>query len=526
MILDAAAERIVLFWGVRRSGAAALAGAASALAMAPFDLWPILALTFPVAVWRLDGSVAAGPGWRSYRAAAAVGWWFGFGYFLAGLWWIGSAFLVQADVFGWMMPFAVLAMPAGLALFTALGFALAWALWVPGPARVLAFALGLGGAEFLRGTVLTGFPWNAFGYALADQPWLGQAASVIGVEGLTFVALAVFAAPATLAASPVRRLAPTLLAGATLLALAAFGGTRLAGADTALREEVRIRIVQPRIPQDAKFRPSAGPEILATYLALSDTATAPDRSGLADATLLVWPESAFPFFLARTPQALAAIGAALPEGTRLVTGAARPEEDADGRLRVFNAIQIVGHDGTIQASYDKVHLVPFGEYLPLQPWLEAIGLEQLTRLRGGFAAGAGRADLELGDGLRLRPLICYEAIFPTESAGEQRPDALLNVTNDGWFGDTPGPRQHLAMARVRAIEQGLPLVRAANTGISAIIDGYGRSLRSLSLGQRGVVDGTLPTALAPTFYARFGRLATFAVVVFLCLTYLALRKKV
>lgn len=526
MTLDRAAGRIALLWGVRRWGAACLAGAASALAMAPFDLWPILFATFPLAVWLLDGCVAASPGVRSYRAAAAVGWWFGFGYFLAGLWWIGAAFLVQADIFGWMMPFAVLAMPAGLALFTALGFALAWALWVPGPARILAFALGLGTAEFLRGTVLTGFPWNAFGYAIADQAWLGQAASVIGVEGLTFLALAVFAAPATLAAAPVRRWAPSILAVSVLALLAGFGAWRLAAGETALREDVRIRIVQPRIPQDAKFRPSAGPEILATYLSLSDTATAPDRSGLGDARLLVWPESAFPFFLSRTPPALDAIGAALPEGTLLATGAARPEEDADGRLRVFNAIQVVGDGGAIQASYDKVHLVPFGEYLPLQPWLEAIGLEQLTRLRGGFAAGQRRRDLDLGDGLTLRPLICYEAIFPAESAGGGRPDALLNVTNDGWFGDTPGPRQHFAMARVRSIEQGLPLVRAANTGISAIIDGYGRILRSLSLGERGVVDGTLPIALSPTLYGRFGRAATLALVAFLGMAYLALRKRV
>jgi apolipoprotein N-acyltransferase len=171
---------------------------------------------------------------------------------------------------------------------------------------------------------------------------------------------------------------------------------------------------------------------------------------------------------------------------------------------------VIGPGGTIQASYDKVHLVPLGEYLPLQAWLEAVGIQQLTRLPGGFAAGESRRDLELGDGLRLRPLICYEAIFPTESAGEDRPDALLNVTNDGWFGDSAGPHQHFAQARVRAVEQGLPLIRAANTGISAVVDPLGRVIDSLPVGTMGTIDAALPRASAPTLYSRFGILLVIA----------------
>jgi apolipoprotein N-acyltransferase len=225
---------------------------------------------------------------------------------------------------------------------------------------------------------------------------------------------------------------------------------------------------------------------------------------MEDVDVLIWPESAFPFFLGRTPEALAQIGALLPPGKVLLTGAARLDtESAPGRRRVYNSVHALGDDGAIIGTYDKVHLVPGGEFLPFQETLEAIGIRQLTRLPGGFTAGEGPRNMTLPNGTVFGPLICYEAIFPTGIYAETRPDALLNVTNDGWFGDSAGPHQHFAQARVRAIEQGLPLVRAANTGISAVIDPWGQVLQSLPVGEAGVIDSTLPIGFE-TPYSRYG----------------------
>jgi apolipoprotein N-acyltransferase len=504
-------HRLVLLDGKARLAVGALAGAASALAMPPYGLWPILFLTFPAAVLILDGT---GSDRHGLRAAAYSGFAFGFGYFLAGLWWIGMAFFVPGDSYQWMMPFAVLGLPLFLALFTALGFVIARALWSNGPGRILAFAFGLSVSEWLRGHVLTGFPWNEFGYALANTSLIGQSASLVGVEGLTVIAAAVFAAPATLNdETGAWRWRPPTIALGILVALAAFGAARLYISGETQFTDTTVRIMQPNIPQDDKFRPSAKNEIMARYLALSQQKTS-ESGTLERVDILVWPESAFPFFLAKTPDALAQIGGLLESDQILLTGAARLDESVPGKKRVFNSIHALGSDGSILATYDKVHLVPGGEFLPFQGALESLGIRQLTRLPGGFSPGEEPHNIVLPSGLKLGPLICYEAIFPTGVYDDERPDALLNVTNDGWFGDTPGPHQHFAQARVRALEQGLPLIRAANTGISGVVDPLGRTLVSLPLGGEGAFDAKLPVASRATPYSRYG----FWVLVFLYFT--------
>jgi apolipoprotein N-acyltransferase len=500
------AHRLVLLDGKRRVAAAAFAGAVSALSMPPYDAWPLLFVTFPALVLLLDGT---GGGRGGLKAAAWTGFGFGFGYFLAGLWWIGAAFFVPGDHYQWMAPFAVIGLPLFLALFPAAGCALARALWSSGPARILALAFGLGLSEWLRGHVLTGFPWNEIGYALANAPLIGQTASVIGMEGLTPVAIAIFASPASLAGGSARKWRPVIAAGAALVLFAAFGAARLMLAGPAPLSEVKLRIMQPNLPQDDKFKPALKDQIMARYLALSDRRASPERSGMADVDILIWPESAFPFFLARTPDVLAQIGGLLPDGAVLLTGAGRLDDSVRPR-RIYNSIHALGDDGAIIATYDKVHLVPGGEFLPFQDFLEnSLGLRVVTRLPGGFTAGAEPSNITLPGNARARgvtfgPLICYEAIFPRGILADERPDALLNVTNDGWFGDTAGPHQHLAQARVRAIEQGLPLVRAANTGISAVIDPWGRILHFLPVGTEGTIDAELPLAAAPTIYHGYG----------------------
>jgi apolipoprotein N-acyltransferase len=242
------------------------------------------------------------------------------------------------------------------------------------------------------------------------------------------------------------------------------------------------------------------------YLTLSDHAASADRSGVKDVTHLFWPESAFPFILAREPTALAQIAALLPPGVTLVTGAVRMVDalPGDAGRQFFNAIQVVGDDGTILDSSDKVHLVPFGEYLPLSGLLTSLGLRQFVHTPGGFESGSVRKLLSVPGLPPVAPLICYEAIFPGEVvAPGPRPGVLVNVTNDAWFGITPGPHQHFAQARLRAVEEGIPLVRAANNGISAVVDPFGRIVSSLGLGEVGVVDATLPRSIGPTFYSRW-----------------------
>lgn len=505
MTLADLANRVVLFSGWKRRGVALLSGALSALAMAPFDLWPVLAITLPVFVWLLDG---AGAGRSGLIAAFGAGWWFGFGYFVAGLYWIGMALFVEADKFAWLLPFAVLGIPAGLALFTAAGALLARLLWTTGPLRILAFAAGLGISEWLRGTILTGFPWNSFGYALTSVPQLAQAASIVGLWGLTLIALAVFASPATIADARDRTQHPWLpivLSALTLFLLGAYGWHRLANNEVGYVDGVKLRLMQPNISQNLKWQPEQRPAVMRRYLSLSDQATAPDRQGVKDITHLIWPESAFPFFLDREPQALAQIGDLLPPNVSLITGAIRLDAPLPGKTdaRVFNSIRVLRDDGAIIATYDKLYLVPFGEFLPFQSLLEAIGLQQLTRVRGGFTPGTRRRALNVHGLPPAAPLICYEAIYPGHVLPDgKRPRWILNLTNDAWFGITPGPYQHFAQARLRAIEEGLPLVRVANNGISAIIDPLGRVIRSLPLGSDGVIDGGLPQALDETLYAR------------------------
>jgi apolipoprotein N-acyltransferase len=513
------AHSVILAWGWKRILFAFGAGAVATLALPPLNIWPAPFLSFPILVWLIDGTGSGRLG--GVGAAAAIGWWFGFGYFLAGLYWIGNAFLVDAKTFGWLLPFAVILLPAGLAIFCAVGVAAARLMWMGGGGRVLALGVALTFSEWLRGHVLTGFPWNAFGYALVSPLAMAQSAAVVGLWGLTFVAVLVYASPVTLADDPKlskrRWLAPAL-AILVVAAMAAFGTMRLANTPTMIVDGVRLRIMQPNLQQDDKFNYSQKQQVMSRYIALSERANGPQSTGLGDITHLIWPESAFPFFLTREADALAQIAALLPERTTLITGGVRPPEAAPtpGITRAYNSVYVIGHDGSILSIYDKVHLVPFGEYLPFQDFLEELGFIQLTKVRGGFIPGTRRRTLDIPRAPGALPLVCYEIIFPAAAvpAGE-RANWIINLTNDGWFGMSLGPHQHFQQARLRAIEEGLPLVRAANTGISAVVDALGNVVASLPLGAEGVFDSVLPRPLPPTPYARLGD-APAALLVGLC----------
>jgi apolipoprotein N-acyltransferase len=428
------------------------------------------------------------------------------------LFWIGEAFLVDAEVFAVLLPVAVLLMPAGLALFYGAAAALASLAWQTGMWRVLALALSLSAMEWVRGHVLSGFPWNVLGYALTYPVALMQGATLFGIYGLTLIAVLIFALPPVLWCEKPGRWARRGAVAAALVPLLAglvFGHVRLALAPRATVPGVKIRIVQPSVPQRDKWRPEHQQRIFLDHLDLSRRDSTGAIDGLVGVTHVVWPEAAMPFLPLDTPEALAEIGKMLPKETILISGALRAEQappESDLERIFFNSLLVFGHGGELLTRYDKIDLVPFGEFLPLRKTLERVGLRQLTYAIGSFEFGASPRPLLSIPGLPpTLPLICYEAIFPgalVQSA--QRPGLMVNVTNDGWFGNTTGPRQHLHQARVRAVEEGVPLIRAANNGVSAAFDGYGRMLGRIDLDVRGVIDVALPVALHPPLYARFG----------------------
>lgn len=519
-LLDRAHRAVRDARGWRRAGIAFGAGALSNLAMAPFFVAPILFLTLPVLVWLIDDAArTAGRARAKAGAAARDGWWFGFGYFLFGLFWIGEAFLVEASTFGWMLPFAVTLMPAGLALFWAAAAAVAAVLWRPGAGRLIALALALGVFEWLRGHILTGFPWNVIGYALTWPLVMMQSAGLLGIYGLTLVAVPVFSAPLVMAADAPRgqgrrragfRALAFALVPVTLLA--AYGAFRLASAPQDVVEGVKVRLVQPSVPQREKWQADKQAAIFRDHLDLSLTNAAGERDDLKGITHVIWPEAAMPFLPLERPEALEAIGEMLPDDVFLLAGGLR-REALDGSayngghpFRAYNSLMVFDGTGALAGVYDKTHLVPFGEYLPWQSTLEAIGLQQLTRQRGGFTEGATpRAPLTVPGLPAVGGIICYEAIFPGLGRQSGGPMGLLvNITNDGWFGATTGPHQHFHQARIRAVEEGLTLIRAANNGISAVIDPNGRVLGSLGLDERGTLDASVVAAGSVPPYARWG----------------------
>ena len=514
--------------GWRRFAAAFGLGLVSVAAQPPFELFAVLVFTLPALVWLLDGTgEPSKQNWRAARRAGAIGWWFGFGYFFASLYWIGEAFLVEAETFGWMLPFAVTGLPAGLGLFTGMAFAIARFFWSAGMARVLVLAVAWAASEWLRGHVLTGFPWNLLGQVAVLSDPLIQSAALFGVYGLTLVLMLVFFSPASFdprlkhqdksyswKTASVGR--PVLVAYMALILLWFGGAMRLAASEVEYVDGVTLRLVQPNVEQRAKWLPENRQEIMGLFLRMSDEAP---KQG-PEPTHILWPESALPFLVDREPVIRSAISRILRPGGVLMLGSVRGEADptrppdVNGRIPMhfYNSFYVMGPDGEIRDTYDKAHLVPFGEYLPLQSLLEAVGLQQLTRLRGGYQAGPGPRTLEVPGAPPVGPLICYEIIFPGRTVGAERPGWLANVTNDAWFGQSAGPYQHLAQARLRAVEQGLPVARAANTGISAMIDPYGRVLASVPLNTAGVLDTGLPTALSAPLYARIGDLFFFLLI--------------
>lgn len=492
-------DRLAELQGWRRTGWLFGLGALSVLALPPANFWPVLWLVVPLLIWTLD------PG-RSYRRQAWDGWCFAFGQFLFGLYWVAFALPVASDDLIWVAPFAAVGLPAGLALFGALAIAVCGRLRDP-LARGLGFVVAWSVTEWLRGHILTGFPWNLSGYAWAGSDWLAQGAAWIGVYGLGVAVLLSAALPAGWPVLERRgRFVMLGLALALPTGFAVVGGLRLSAAP-ALHdpgaEWVGLRLVQPSITQREKWDPSFRIRNFSEHVRLSTE----DRPGWVQA--VIWPETAASFYLDETPQALQVLGQIAPDSGYVITGAPRRERDP---LRLFNSLLAINTLGNIQARYDKAHLVPFGEYVPLR---DILPFGQLVAGAIGYSPGPGPLTLALPGLPGFGALICYEVIFPGAVIGPgERPRWLVNLTNDAWYGHTAGPHQHWVQTRMRAIEEGVPIIRAASTGISGAADAYGRVLAELPLGMVGYVDIQLPLRDGPsTLYARLHDGAFFALLI-------------
>jgi apolipoprotein N-acyltransferase len=491
--------------GWRANVAACVLGLLSALALPPLHLLPVLLVAVP----GLLALIGAAAGWRQ---ALLRGFWFGFAHHLIGLYWITDAILVEAAQFWWLVPLAVPALSAVLALFIAAPCGVA-RLVRPGYSRALALAGAWVLADLARQYIATGFPWNLWGGDWAIPGALGdvliQPAAWVGVPGMTLLTL-------LLAATPAFGRRAMAFGAAGLLVWVGFGLWRLSAPLPPL-PGVEVVLVQGNVPQGEKWSRARAVSIFRHYLDLSRQGMAEARArDPASVHVVVWPESASPFLLDSDAAARAAINDAVEGATGLI-GTVR--FDADERPR--NSLVALVGPGTPVATYDKWHLVPFGEYAP--GWMP-FAVQVVPG--GGFAFGSGPATLHVPGLPPLAPLICYEAIFPGEVVNESdRPAWLVNVTNDAWFGNSTGPRQHLAAARLRAVEEGLPLVRAANTGISAAFDAYGREQARLGINRAGTIVIALPGALAAPPFARFGLAIPASLAVLALLAGFALPRK-
>lgn len=471
----------------RQLALAAALGAAIATGQAPLGLWPVALVALAVLTMRI--AAEAQP-----ARAIWLGWIAGAGHFAAALFWIVEPFLVEPWRHGWMAPFALLLMAFGMALFWALAAGVAGAVGGASPGRrAIALAVALAGADLLRGYAFTGFPWALIGHVWVGTP-LMQAAAFTGPVGLTLITTLAAALPAM--AQGLRGRAGLAALSAVALALIWGAGiARLASPDPAPARDIRVRLIQPNAAQALKWRDDMWRMFLDRQMA--QTALPADRP----LDLIVWPETAVPYLLDDAGPLLSEI-TATAGGVPVAAGIQRAEG-----ARYFNTLAVTDAAGRIASVYDKWHLVPFGEYLPYGDLLANFGLGAFAaQSGGGYTPGPGPRVLDLGAAGKVLPLICYEAVFPQDLRTPERADWILQVTNDGWFGNLSGPFQHLAQARLRAVEQGLPLLRSANTGVSAVIDAKGRVLQALPLNAAGILDVDVPAALPATPYARTGDL--------------------
>ena len=497
--------------GWRRWAVLGALGMVAALALPPLYLLPFLIPAFSCLLWVLGDSSGSGFSFSAFKD----GWWFGFGFSAAGLYWIGFAFFVDAEKYGLLAPLAVAGLAGGMALFSA--FVALFSNWIfkrynlSDLGQVLIFSALWTASEWSREWLFTGFPWNPIGTVWVVSDSMIQLASVTGVYGLSLITVGAASMPGILVGS-VGRWPPVAMVFFVICLIWLVGDRRLSQASEEIIPGVRLRLVQPNISQALKWKPELRRSHVLKQLAMSrlhaDLSPPP--------THVIWAETAVPYIIEKTPGLGKTLGLSLQPGGLLLTGAPRSSFGESNQRQLWNSVHVINPQGQILATYDKFHLVPFGEFVPLRNFLP---INKLTAGRQDFSPGPGIQTVKLSGLPPVSILICYEVIFSSRVVANERPAWLLNITNDAWFGRTSGPYQHFAAARLRSVEEGLPLVRVANTGISGVIDGYGRVVQSLGLGQEGIIDSTLPAAL--DFSTPFSRLGDAMTIFLIFITLVA-----
>jgi apolipoprotein N-acyltransferase len=474
--------------GWKRLLAAFAFGSSMALTMPPFNFFPLLWVCLPALILLLQGT-------RNSRQAFFTGWAFAFGFFVFGLYWIAAAMFVDIKRFWWAVPLSIAGLPAYLAIYYGIAGALARRIGLSGVKGAVLFGLLYFLAEYARGHLLTGFPWILLGYAWSGTLPVLQSTSLIGIYGLTLIT----AVAACLPASAGNKSKPACAAIAASLVLftvlAAWGEFRLKTTEIETTPGVYLRLVQPNIDQADKWVRDEREPHLKELIDLSSAAAE------KPVTHIFWPETASPFYLSEDGLHREEIAAHIPAAASIITGVIQRDVDEGGNLHYYNSLVALNGQGRLVASYDKAHLVPFGEFMPLRKY---IPLKTIAASDTDFSSGSGPRSLRVLGLPLFSPLICYEVIFSGAVVDpKDRPAFMVNLTNDGWYKRTTGPYQHFAIARVRAIEEGMPLIRVANTGISGVIDPLGRVVKKLGLGRQGFIDSELPEPLPPTLFAQW-----------------------
>ncbi len=499
---------IGLLDGWRRNAVAFSCGALATLSLPPFFLFPLMVPSFCGLIWLINGA-------PSRRRAFFDGWWWGWGFYMTGLYWFCIALLTDAEKFAWLIPFALFGLTGVIALYSGVACWLITWIRVQGIARIFTFSVLWTLVEYARGHLFTGFPWNLPGYAFTVSDSALQLASLVGIYGISWAAVFLAMLPAALGDFSVESKRAVRAVGIAYILLAtgvAWGAWRLqsAGEDHTV-EGIHLRLVQASIAQHHKWEPALQMQGLKEHARLTQ------MPGIGGITHVIWPETAVPYVVKANSKLTQMLGLVIPPHAVLITGALRAEGDD-----IWNSVVAIDSAGSIVGTYDKAKLVPFGEFLPLrrfipEAWATPVGNKD-------FSTGPGPVTLDWPGIQGVSPLICYEAIFPDHAASpERKPELLLNLTNDAWFGTSSGPYQHFHMSRVRAVEQGVPLIRVANTGISALVDAYGRVKAQLGLNEKGVLDVDLPqNRPGSTWYSVLGDkflliLTTYAILLIIIL---------
>lgn len=477
-------------------------GAVASTSLPPLSFFPSVIFGFTLLVWLLDGC-------SNLKIKFFCGWSFGFGHFFCSMYWFVYPFFVNPEKDILFMPFAVIGLPATLGIFSGLAVFFASFFATTGWARLLSFSVFWVLMEWLRGNIFSGFPWNLTGYVWIDFSAISQGASVFGIYGLSLIAIIISVAPAELFQKHKSRWLIPVFALVILVAINYFGTVRLNQIPNQ-NTETLVRLVQGNIAQKEKWIKKFRDK---NFLSLIDLSS---KKNFENIDLIIWPETASTFFLPQDEIAMQLILNAIPEKGYLLTGSRRIVKSEEGKLNIFNSLIILKNLNHLQAYYDKHHLVPFGEYLPMRSFFGKLGLEKLVHGNLDYSAGKSNKTIRLKGIPSFSPLICYEVIFPNRAVDKNdRPNWLLAVSNDAWFGNYAGPIQHFQMSRLRAIEQGLPLVRVANTGVTGVVDAAGRIKDRIPIGQKGIIDVYIPKSSAPTPYSQFGDIIVFSICLFL-----------